>query len=512
MRLHTLLGRFALPVVLVALATTAAGLPAYADPSAPPPAVPDPSVPASPIPALPAPADVFLDLPERVVAVEGKSKTVQFSLLNLGEAAAKDLVVTFGTDAKPVPAGVGLTLPGTCTEHGCPVGDVKVFGSAALSFKVSPTAALPALGETFNVSVQDKNGLVLDAARVTVISAKSGIDLELGQIKDMKLAPGKSATLPVVIHNTGNKAADGIGVVLVGEPFIEFPAKYTNCSAVVEVYGVVCTFEQQTVEPDQIFTLTDKTPLKVKVAADAPGPGQYFAGVYAVALNDLDLDDLGLDESAAKKKAGATELGLEPVMQVGNVDENELNDWDNAASFLISVSKNPADSVAVGGTFAGGIGDSRTVKVGVRNDGPAATLGPLQGWVTLVEVTMPKGVDVTKADPYCEPDGDHTYLCVSVENLHKGEKALFSFTAKIKGKSEPGSVTVDGGDQDLKASNDTAELAVKVDTSGTGGGSGGLPVTGAPAGMVMGGGAALLLAGALVLWTVRRRRIVTVVD
>ncbi|WP_157408204.1 DUF11 domain-containing protein [Actinoplanes sp. N902-109] len=494
MRLHSLLGRAGLPVVLVALATTGIGLPAYADPD------PDPVPSAEPIGS----PELLVDLPDRVVAVEGKSKTIEFTVANLGEKTAEDVVVTFKS-----PASAGLSLPSSCTADECKIGDVKSFGSATLKFTVSPAAGLPPLGETVRISAHDSTGTATDETGVTVITAKSGIDLELDKLDDLKLAPGKSATVPIVIHNSGNKAADGVGVVLAGMPYIDFPAKYTNCEAVADLYGVVCTFDKTTIEPGQMVTLADTTPLTVKVAADAPGPSVYFAGAFALALNDIDdWNDLGDDESSAKR-ADATELKLEPVMRAQAVNENELNEWDNARTFFITVPKNPADSVAIGGSFAGAIGDSRTVKVGYRNDGPADTMGPLEGWVTTVDVKLPKGVEVTDTDANCIRTGDREYVCVSVDNLGKGEKAVFSFTATIKDDSGPGSVTVDGGEQDPKASNDSAKLTVKPATGGAGGG---LPVTGAPAGLIMGGGAVLLLAGAIALWTARRRRILTVVD
>ncbi|WP_067494529.1 hypothetical protein [Actinoplanes sp. TFC3] len=482
MRLHTLLGRVALPVVLTALATTGAALPAHAGPG-----------------DLPAQPEAMLVLPDRVVAVGGKSKTIEFSVFSFGAKPAEGLSVKFGSATHPVPASVGLTLPKSCTDTGCPL---EVSEEAKLSFTVSPTAALPKLGETFEVSVQDAAGVQLDRTHVTVISAKSGVDLEMKKIDDLEVAPGKSATVPVVIHNSGTEVAKGVGVVLAGSPFLEFPAKYSNCSKVDDLFGIVCMFND-TIAAGQTFTLADRTPLKIKVAADAPGPADYFAGAYAGSLDDLDLDAPAADQ--------AGQLSLEPVMQAQGVAPKELNDWDNARTFVVKVPDNPADNVAIGGTFTGPSGATRTVKVGLRNDGPAATNGPLQGWVTLVDVTVPKGVKVTKVDPYCEADGDRKYVCVSVQNVRKGERALFSFTATIVGASDPGSVKVNGGKQDPQASNDTAELAVELETGGEGGG-GGLPVTGAPGGWIVGGGSALLLAGAIALWTARRRRIITLAE
>ncbi|GAA2492281.1 hypothetical protein [Winogradskya humida] len=493
MRLHTLLGRFALPLVLTTLATAGAGLPAYAD---------------DPIPA--DPGGMFINVPERVVAVDGKSKTIEADLVYIGEEKAKDVTVSFGDQ---VPASIGLSTPKDCTGNVCPIGDLDANGTAVkFSFTVSPTADLPKLGETLTIVAKDSTGTLAAAAKVQIISTRTGIDLELNPIKDMKLAPGKSADVPIVIRNTGNKTAEGVGVVLVGADFISFPAKYTNCEQVDELEGTVCLFDQP-IEGDQIFTLSDKTPMKVKVAADAPGPGLYGVGAFALALNDL--DELGLDSAAkaAESTSAGTKLKLEPLAQAralaGNndIDENELNEWDNAASFLITVGRNPADSVALGATFTGGIGDKRTIKVGIRNDGPAATASIMQGWLSTAEIKLPAGIDPTEIDPSCEKMADHVYLCLVFESLHKGEQQFFSFSGTVEGTSKPGSITIEPGPQDTKASNNTAAIEVKLSTGGEGGG---LPVTGAPTGFVLGGGAALLLAGGVLFYVARRRRIVTV--
>ncbi|WP_306214162.1 LPXTG cell wall anchor domain-containing protein [Actinoplanes sp. RD1] len=491
MRLRTLVGRVGLPLLLTGLATAGAGLPAYADPD-------DDLGP-----------EVELLLPEQVVAVDGKSKKVEVEVLNYGEDTARDLIVRFGSSA--IPASIGFVAPAGCDADGCRIDSIAPGKQKTLTFTVSPTAALPTFGANLDVVLEDGTHEWAQSAPVTVFTTKEGVDLELAPIDDYKLDPGATADVPIVFSNTGNKAPAGYGVVLVGDPFLSFPMKYSNCFTEDELEGIACVFDEP-IQPDETVTLADKAPFRFKLAADTPGPSELFAGAYVVGLTEEDLAELPAGVRSARK---ASALEVQPLDEDPDDLPEDINDWDNVRTFTVSVSSNPADVAAIGGTFTGSVGDTRTVKVGVRNNGPAATGSILQGALLLVDVELPSGVKVTKADPDCFEDGDGKYFCLIIDNLHKGDKAEFSFTGTIESAGEPGSVKVDNGDLDPKKGNDTAVLDVKLTTAGAGGGGEdgeGLPVTGAPAGMVAAGGAALLLAGGAAFYAARRRRIVTVVD
>jgi hypothetical protein len=504
MRLSTLLGRLALPAAMIGLTTFGAAVPAQADHD-------DPQ------------REVLVFVPDRVVTVDGRAKTVTFDVINVGEITAPGLVAQFGSDESPIPASLGFTPPQGCTPTACVVGDLAPGARKSYKFTVKPTADLPELGASFAISVHDGDVAWGDSATVTVVPTESGVDLEVGGVKDINLAPGRSATVPVSVRNAGNRAVDRVAIVLAGAPYVGFPNSYSNCVTVDDLYGVICVFDQR-LDADEVLTVSPSTPLKVKAAPDAPGPQSYYAGLYAFGADDED----DMAAAAAKKAAAAPEsqLKLVPVRRgmADGVDESELNEWDNVTSFFVNVSKNPADSVAIGDSFAGAIGDTRTIKVGFRNDGPAATLDPSLSWILSAKVRIPSGLVLTKVDQNCLPltDGEpvweraghvhgHDYLCLTAGNLGKGEKAFFSFTAKIEdGQHEDeGSITVDGGVQDPKTGNNVAKIDVKL----TGGGSGGgLPVTGAPAGLVAVGGALLLVGGAVAVVLARRRRIVTVAE
>ncbi len=516
MRLRTLMGRIGLPVVLVSLATAGAGLPSSADPGD------DPDFPDFPDYPM-----VELVVPDRVVAIDGRSKTIDFDVENFGDETASGLVLTFGNAARPMPASVGLTPPAGCTVAGCELGDLKAGQRKTLSVTFKPTTDLPTFGATFELGLRDATRTWEHGAELTVARTGSGVDLELAAIENLELDPGGSAGVPIAFTNSGNKAPAGYGLVLIGDPFIDFPMNYSNCFPIDEeaeedsVYssGVACAFAEP-IEPGETVTLAGKTPVKVHVAAEAPGPDDYFAGAYVVGLTEKDLAEL---PAGVKDAGAASALKVKPVearatIQGLDIDPTELNEWDNGRTFTVAVSRNPADVVALGGTFEGAAGDSRTVEIGLRNDGPAATRSPFQGWLQLAEITMPTGVEVTKVDPACVAVEGRSYLCLQMESLRKGEKAVFSFTGTIESAGKPGSIKVDNGDHDPRKGNDKAAIAVKLSTAGSGAGAGAddddpsLPVTGAPAGLIAAGGAVLLAGGVVSLAYARRRRIVTVVD
>jgi hypothetical protein len=463
---------------------------------------------AVPAQAAPEPDELMVGVlvPEQVTVIEGKSKTIRAQVVNVGETAAKGLVLKFaGADPS-----LGLSLPAGCDANGCAVGDLAPGARRTLSFTVTPTGT--DLTSTFELSVGPFE------TEVTVVRAKGGVDLELEPIDDLKLGRGQSANVPIVVRNTGSEAVDSIGVVLLAESGLEALTKYSNCLVEDEsplLTGVICLFEQE-FPAGATFTVPDATPLQIRVAADAGGPHTYGAAVVAVGVNDE-------TAAALAKKSGPT-LRLQSVKSAGDVTDGEatddINAEDNLASFGVTVPKSSADVTAVGGAFAGAVGDTETVQVGVRNLGPTGLVPGSVEWIPTVRVTTPTGIKLTEVDEMCAPgtglddfdfrdvgtvDG-REYICLLLGRLGKGDAELFAFTGTIvEGTHTAGSVVVDGGSQDSVRANDKAAIEVRLTA---GGGGGGLAVTGAPAGWVALGGALLLLAGGAV-FVLARRRVVT---
>ncbi|GAA3347524.1 hypothetical protein GCM10020358_62640 [Amorphoplanes nipponensis] len=504
LRMNNLAMRLVLPVALLGMTAVGAATPAYAEAGA-------------------ARPDLEISVPDRVVTTAGGTKSVPFEVVNTGRTPATGLVVDFATAAAPLDPRLGFQPPAGCTATGCAVGDLATGARKAYTFTVTPTKELPASGAGLTLSAHDADGEWHEAVTVTVVRAAGGIDLETAAIPELKLAAGASAVLPIKVRNNGDQPTEGIAIALAAPRYLTFPKQYANCVEVADLPGVVCAFDLA-LAPGSVFSIAPSTPITIAADKAAPGPARYDAGMYAFGLDDEDTDAASLAAATEALKQPGAKLKLVPAVQALAVDDSELNEWDNVISFRVRVPLNQADSVAIGDAFEGKVGDTRTVEVGFRNDGPAAVLPPPAKGKHAARVHIPSGLKLTKVDKDCVPDGDgepswnrpgqvsgHDYLCVAAASLAPGAKALFSFTAKIENgdNEDAGSITVDGGVQDKKTSNNVAKIEVKLTTgTGSGGTGGGLPVTGAPTGRIAGVGMLFVLTGALALVLTRRRRTV----
>jgi hypothetical protein len=498
LRWNSLATRLALPLALIGTTALGAADRAQAAPEAERP-------------------EVLISVPTRVVTVDGGSKTVAFQVRNQRETPVTGLILDF---ASPIDARIGFQAPPGCTITGCAVGDLGAYGIKEYAFTVTPTAELPAAGASFDLSVHDAGGEWQEKATVTVVPGGQSFDLEVAGIPEIKLDPGTSAVLPISVRNNGNKPTAGIVIEVSGEYWLEWGRDYSNCYDGAEPPGFVCAFDLA-LAPGAVFTVSPSTPLSVKVGGTVPGPATYSGGMRVFSPVQE------ADRAAAKKALDrpGRKLELVPVLRTldYDYDPSELNGFDNTAGIRVKVSRNPADSVAIGGTFQGKVGDTRTVKVGIRNDGPAILRQPGTTWKPSAKVRIPSGLKLTKVDENCVPNGDgepswdhpgqvsgHDYLCVVPDDgLGVGQQQLFSFTAEIEDgeNADEGSITVDGGVQELDPANNVAKIEVKLPATGgdTGGTGGGLPITGTPTAQVAVAGLLLVLLGAFTMVATRRR-------
>jgi hypothetical protein len=461
--------------------------------------------------------------PETVTVVNGQTKTVKVDVYNVGDGAVEDVRLTFGSDARPISADLGFTAPAGCAANVCDIGDLKPGQRRSVRFTVKPAAAGAADPARTVALATSIGGQPSDQASVTVVGTdKGGADLEVDDIADLELRPGGSADVPVAIRNSGNRDVPALGLVVMAPLGVDPALDYRNCEQDAEIGGFVCVFNDPLVAGG-VFTLPESTPLRVRVPAGAAGPFDYPVFVAAVGLTDGYVFDF------AKRTAGAAgrELKLEGVASLSAKEPEaaeDLNEDDNFAEFAVSVPRTLADGTAVGGVFKGAVGDTATVQVGVHNLGPSATIPLSLTSVQYAHVKLPTGVVLTEADRRCLPgtslddidesadlSGVTDLVCIVLDSVPDNGRHLFALTAEIQEGTghRAGSVRIDGSVQDTKSGNDRAALTVE---STAGGAGGGLPITGAPAGLLAGGGAALLAVGLIAFRLARRRRIVTVAE
>ncbi|MBO3740847.1 hypothetical protein [Actinoplanes flavus] len=508
MRLRALFSRLALTTTAAGLAVTGLALPAQAADEVEVPYI-----------------GIFS--PETVTVINGQSKTVKFDLYNLSGVSAKDVVLTFGSAAKPISPDLGFTAPAGCDATSCAIGDLAPNQRRSVKFTIKPAAGAGAADPAKTIALSTTVGAQpSDETSITVVRTdKGGVDLEVEDVADLKLAHGKSADVPVLVRNTGNKDVAALGLLVMAPYGVTPVLDYRNCERDADVGGFLCVFNEP-LAGGGAFTLPKNTPLRVKVPSDAAGPFDYPVYIAAVGLTEKYVFDF------AKRTAGAAgkELSLEAVSSTSAAEEPEaaddLNEDDNYTIFSVTVPKSTAETAAVGGSFTGEIGEERTAEVGLRNLGPSGTIPPSITSLQYAHIKLPTGIELMKLDERCLPGTSLTEIdesvtdlaevtdlvCLVVDSVPNKGRYLFSLSAEILDVAEhkAGSVSINGGVQDKKKDNNKAALTVKLTPSG--GTGGGLPITGAPAGLIAGGGAALLAAGFIAFRAARRRRIVTVAE
>ena len=252
----------------------------------------------------------------------------------------------------------------------------------------------------------------------------------------------------------------------------------------------------------------------------------------------------------AAKKVAAKSTAKTGGRQVDTDPDNNV-----LISEVVVTGKQEPDVAAVGATVSGTAGDKISARVGFLNTGP----GTLYHWTfdntdPMTHVAVPPGLRAVTVDDRCFPSaitedddedvdltGATDYLCSTDGGKTTAKAAtLFDFTFQVRDHASdaPGQVLIDDdlfGEDTASGSDapgsdaaepglDQADLAAiealgtdlvdRDDTDNTAkitvhlsaGDGGGLPVTGANAGLTGAAGAVLLAAGAMGLLLARRRR------
>lgn len=278
--------------------------------------------------------------------------------------------------------------------------------------------------------------------------------------------PGKTSRLQWRLRNSGDETITRATLTLKLPRHATFASKVKDCTG-EGTRELVC--KSTTAFPPGATVQWNSpgiSPVLVKVAADAPAGTTLGDGSFRVVGN-----------------GGVTDTARFAVRSAG--EQSGGYDWE-----------------AVGTSAEGARGETVDVKVTVRNNGPAGAKG-------VVTVTAPAGTEIVGVPKGCTVSQDkRASVCDGGDAVVPvGGKAEGVFRLKITGSvTKSGTVAVKGkGGKDTNPRNNVAPLKITV----TGGGGGGdeLPVTGASVGIVAGLGAALLLAGGVLLVLGRRRRL-----
>ncbi|MDG4785869.1 hypothetical protein O7626_08000 [Micromonospora sp. WMMD1102] len=481
--------RIGLAVSLAGLLSPAVGSPAEArEPAA--------------VVALTAPSQV------RVPEATTSPKSAKFLIENPSGQTARNVSVRI--DVAGLPDTITTVIP--AEERGCrQVEEIvctlpELAAGSAHTFTVGvlPAPGAGARSGTITAKSRADNAAESYPATTQVALVRgSRHDLFVAAIDEFELAAGKTAELPVAIRNEGSATVSSVSIgVQVFAP-LETPDPYGNCEYFAPNRTLICRVDQP-LAPGETLVVDPATPLLVKVAANAPGPYTYRGKVSAYPYVD---EEPPLPEPDSAGRSGGRQLRLVPASTAARVPVEDVNEDDNTSLVSIRVPLNPADSVALGASVSGPLGVTKTVRVGIRNDGPADVLLPdVEPWRPSALVTIPEGLSVQRFPAECEADGTGglRYRCYPADPLRAGATVHFEFAAEVAGPAgAAGSIVVDGGVQDLETANNTATITFD---DGGGGGADELPITGTPTGPTATFGTLLVTAGVLCVVLTRRRR------
>jgi hypothetical protein len=424
-------------------------------------------------------------------------------------------------------AGVAtIETPDGCTKAGttitCTRG-VPSEGDATLVIVLHP-AARAAAGASGTYTVTTGGANVASQETDGKVTLADGVDLVVTSISpSLKLKVGDAFAVPVELVNVGSKAANGVVITLAFDHGL-IPDTYSNCdyAEIAHQHVAVCSIPLN-VAPGTGLVLVDGFGATVAPDANAFQAADLFVQAAT--------EGSALPRSVAPHaRSGGKTLKAVPAARSRAAAPQDIDGTDNFGGAFVEVPGAHRDVAAVGATATGGVGDTVSVRIGAKNNGPAAAdatrTGPSANALHWTFVPPP-GSTVTAAPLACEsikpdgtshrgePGGDF-YRCGGPNFVGAGETVLVSISLKITAATPDATGTVSLNDKtanppvlkDDNAGDNTADVILNPTTpsGGTGGGGGGLPVTGTRTDLIVGGGVLLLVLGAGLTVLGRRRR------
>ncbi|MER6614942.1 LPXTG cell wall anchor domain-containing protein [Streptomyces xantholiticus] len=429
-----------------------------------------------------------------------------------------------------------------CPDDVCswPAKDIAPDGFAGgiLDMNAKPSAPLGTTGTARLYATSSNASVGGTTVKVTV----GAVGLILNRIPGTDTAePGTSLDAPITIANTGSLTAQGVDLRLAATPGLGFAQRFSNCT-----YGTTDGI------PAASGQTLDQAVCHISTAVE---PGKRYRLSTPVGLDVRKTALFEFLDYRAKPMAATVPTtensGSGPVLAlVPDGSAPPATSGTDHALWAINAA-NTADIAVTGDNAAAEPGDAVTLTAKVRNNGPASfNLLTSDDQLGLL-VDIPKGTTAVKVPERCRPWtgggmgepglGAPQYICAIGSPFNVGQVATLPFTVKIDKDAPTGAtgttgevraMSVHGGElaYDSDKADNTARLTVHVKgAAGTGGsaGSGGnqpqpqttaLPqdttdTTGALAETGSSGmltfawaSAAALVAGAMLIATVRRRR------
>ena len=310
-------------------------------------------------PALAADVDFGLELKGTTIALEAEGKPATVNITNHGSTTPDQVKVRF--DATELDGSkVELDL-GACTvEDGigdCALAEESIPGPGETTETDIPLVLKPgasddgpgSLGElTITISVDGDTNKANDSKTVDVKLAGSGGDLrvlayDVTQVDDefqptgKPLQPGETSLAYAYVSNHGDRATQGIKVVVALPEDVTFADEEGGCEYSADKRTATCTADEAVLQPwDQDDTGNKENSsasiaFRVTVDEDATGPATLTGGEWTVSA-------LGLVQSNARRARVAPELPEFVKPGCGDhEDEVEVDATDNSDAFAVLV-------------------------------------------------------------------------------------------------------------------------------------------------------------------------------
>lgn len=496
-------------------------------------------------PAGAAAASVDVTLPDVTVAAGAGTQIAPIFYANR-ETTLFNTTLTFELSESLA----GLELKDDGRRHCESTGPAKLTCALPYEFSTGPdgtvgdyvaelTAARTALGRTGKVTAT----LTADGVETTTATADvtvvSGVDLVAGDESEISAAPGAGFDAKLRVRNNSDEVVNGAAVIFNTDYAFSSPRQFSNCW-----YGDdqvnACVFDDK-LQPGATYGTT--VPYRLRAGTAAPGGAagefQWLTGDDYQDLLDF-LAENGYDGPGAQGTGGP--LALTTLVTARSAKQTDVDPDNNWQRLSVKVTgRQGTDIAAVGATATGAKGDTVTLPVGVRNDGPATVDRSRSGSsATTAVVTIPAKAEVVTVPEGCVKADDDSvrtnpgalqYACFTAPLFPVATTVVWKFGVRLtddvtdaRGLVEANpECTCDGFSGDINPKNDTASIVINPvaapggpgdgagngtggEDGGQGGGGGTLPITGSQTALVGAAGAVLVTAGVVGFVLARRRR------
>lgn len=457
-------------------------------------------------------ADLTVNLPGPKVALHAESKAIRIDVTNLGPDVAADAKLTIET--KNLSPMVTVETPGDtdgCTSAAhkivCPLGDIAGSGHGpTLGVIVAPVPEdpdhhipAPVVGPVGTLTVEVSSDIddsdPLNNTRSVTLELVDNTADPVAYGSDTTLHPGETGSLIYTVLNDGGVDTESVVDVSVRLPsYVTFAdpigsGNFTRCDVMDHRSGIVCHHDA--------IAGGSRAPavglLNVTLAANAPGPVSLAGGaITGVAVSG----SVPLSAASVKKSGGGGGTSFAPAAK--GLTDKDAKPGDDTFDFTVFTTENPADLAVSAAAASGHLGETVTVPVTTTDKGPADSPK------TTVTITAPTGTEIVNAPGCSVITPGKVVSCLRALTIDVAGTVSVKFKIVAATAGADGTAVVGGSLTDPDTGNNTAAITITVVP-------GGLPVTGARAGLIGGVGLAVVVLGGLLFAVARRRRVVLVV-